>query len=230
MKNILFIILLLSSLFTSSFSASKISIALGKFANQRIVYEEEEKEEEQTVENSNNARQLIESKNSNDTAVKSNVNANNTVVSESKKENNATTEKIETPTVNVPEHENTPTPSNNTSEQTTQQEKPQKEKSIYDYEFDVDKIKSELIAIGQSMGLTHTYYDDGVLITPENASYSNPITASSSFQGERLEKALKDYVRSMPTLISSYGGTQIKYFTIYVQSNGNGSYTFYFLY
>jgi len=80
------------------------------------------------------------------------------------------------------------------------------------------------------MGLTHIMTDDGVTRTPDNSSWAQPVTASQSFQGESLKRALKDYVISTPGLIVAYGGSAIEYFTIYVKSNGNGSYTFYFLY
>lgn len=107
---------------------------------------------------------------------------------------------------------------------------PEIPKTIYDYEFDVSAIRSELIALGQSLGLTHITEDDGVPCTPDNCSWATPVTASESFQGDKLKRALRDYVSSMPTLLASYGGTQISCFTIYVQENGGGSYTFYFLY
>lgn len=98
-------------------------------------------------------------------------------------------------------------------------------KSIYDYEFDVEAIRQELISIGTGMGLTHT--GD---MTPDTASWSTPITASADFQGENLERRLKDYVQSMPELIAAYGGTTIQYFTIYAEPLGGGSYRIYFLY
>ncbi|MCM1215229.1 MAG: procyclic acidic repetitive family protein [Lachnospiraceae bacterium] len=98
-------------------------------------------------------------------------------------------------------------------------------KSIYDYEFDVEAIRQELIAVGTGMGLTHT--GD---MTPDTASWSNPVTASQNFQGSGLERSLKDYVRSMPDIITMYGGTTIQYFTIYVEPLGGGSCRFYFLY
>lgn len=104
------------------------------------------------------------------------------------------------------------------------------EKSIYDYAFDIEEIKLELIKIGQGMGLTHITEDDGITKNPNNSSWSDPVRASSDFQGKRLERALKDYVSSMPILIKAYGGGDIKTFTIYVENNGNGNYTFYFLY
>lgn len=98
-------------------------------------------------------------------------------------------------------------------------------KSIYDYEFDISAIRSELIAVGTGMGLTHS----GDL-TPDSASWATPVTASEAFQGERLERQLKDYVRSMPELITAYGGNPIQYFTIYAEPLGGGSYRIYFLY
>ena len=105
-----------------------------------------------------------------------------------------------------------------------------REKSIYDFPFNIEEIRKELIAVGESMGLVHIVVDDGVPITKDNASWANPVTASESFQGAKLRRALKDYVQSMPKLIKSYGGEEIKYFTIYTESLGNGSYRIYFLY
>lgn len=107
---------------------------------------------------------------------------------------------------------------------------PEKTKTIYDYAFDAGAIRAELIALGQSMGLTHITEDDGISCTPDTCSWAAPVTASESFQGDNLERALKDYVTSMPSVIASYGGAQMTSFTIYVQDNGGGSYTFYFLY
>lgn len=133
----------------------------------------------------------------------------------------------ETPTV-TPETE-TPPPAPPVQTETTEsappQETPPQPKSIYDYEFDVDAIRAELIAVGEGMGLTHS----GDL-TPDTASWSTPVTASADFQGANLERRLKDYVQSMPGLITAYGGNQIEYFTIYAEPLGGGSYRFYFLY
>ena len=112
------------------------------------------------------------------------------------------------------------------TESATPQETTPESKSIYDYEFDIDAIRAELIAVGEEgMGLTHS----GDL-TPDTASWSTPVTASADFQGANLERRLKDYVRSMPGLITAYGGNQIEYFTIYAEPLGGGSYRFYFLY
>ena len=133
----------------------------------------------------------------------------------------------ETPTV-TPETE-TPPPAppvqTETTESTPPQETPPQPKSIYDYEFDIDAIRAELIAVGEGMGLTHS----GDL-TPDTAFWSTPVTASLDFQGANLERRLKDYVQSMPGLITAYGGNQIEYFTIYAEPLGGGSYRFYFLY
>lgn len=133
----------------------------------------------------------------------------------------------ETPTV-TPETE-TPPPAPPVQTETTEsappQETPPQPKSIYDYEFDIDAIRAELIAVGEGMGLTHS----GDL-TPDTASWSTPVTASADFQGANLERRLKDYVQSMPGLITAYGGNPIQYFTIYAEPLGGGSYRIYFLY
>lgn len=89
----------------------------------------------------------------------------------------------------------------------------------------MEAIRQELLGIGTGMGLT---IDSS--LTPDTASWGNPVTASKDFQGTSLERSLKDYVRSMPGLITAYGGSPIQYFTIYAENLGGGSYRFYFLY
>lgn len=111
------------------------------------------------------------------------------------------------------------------TEITPPQEVTPEPKSIYDYEFDVEAIRQEMIAVGEGMGLTHT---DG--LTPDTASWAIPVTASADFQGENLKRRLTDYVQSMPGLITAYGGEPIQSFTIYAEPLGGGSYRFYFLY
>ena len=113
------------------------------------------------------------------------------------------------------------------TEQPTEEVKP---KTAYDYEFDIEAIRSDLISLGCSMGLTHITTDDGMSITPDNASWATPVTASECFQGERLKRKLTDYVQSMPDIITAYGGAPIEYFTIYIEPLGSGSYRIYFLY
>lgn len=107
---------------------------------------------------------------------------------------------------------------------------PIKPKTAYDYAFDIEAIRSDLIAIGESMGLTHITSDDGTEITPSNSSWATPVTASKSFQGENLKRKLTDYVQSMPSILSAYGGATIEYFTIYIEPLDGGSYRIYFLY
>lgn len=107
---------------------------------------------------------------------------------------------------------------------------PVKPKTAYDYAFDIEAIRSDLIAVGQSMGLTHITSDDGTEITPSNSSWATPVTASRSFQGENLKRKLTDYVQSMPSILSAYGGAAIEYFTIYVEPLDGGSCRIYFLY
>ena len=107
---------------------------------------------------------------------------------------------------------------------------PVKPKTAYDYAFDIEAIRSDLIAIGESMGLTHITSDDGTEITPSNSSWATPVTASKSFQGENLKRKLTDYVQSMPSILSAYGGATIEYFTIYIEPLYGGSYRIYFLY
>lgn len=133
----------------------------------------------------------------------------------------------ETVQATTPETEVPPAPSiqPEATESEPPQETPPKPKSIYDFEFDIDAIRAELISVGEGMGLTRM---DG--LTPDTASWSTPITASADFQGENLERRLKDYVQSMPELIAAYGGNPIQYFTIYAEPLGGGSYRIYFLY
>lgn len=63
-----------------------------------------------------------------------------------------------------------------------------KQKTAYDYEFDIEAIRSDLISLGCSMGLTHITTDDGMAITPDNASWATPVTASESFSDLRSDR------------------------------------------
>ena len=116
-------------------------------------------------------------------------------------------------------------PTESREEATVDESKIEAVKSVYDYEFDVSSIRQELIAIGTEMGLE---VDSN--LTPSDSSWGNPMIASKDFQGKNLERALKDYVRSMPELIIAYGGEAIRYFNIYAEPLGEGGYHFYFLY
>ena len=101
-------------------------------------------------------------------------------------------------------------------------------KSIYDAPFDIEHIRAELIAVGESMGMRHrTAYKDGTVITPDNSSWELPITANASFSGAVLKRSLHDYVSSYNEY-ELYGGEPITDFTIYVKQTADG-YEFYFL-
>ena len=145
---------------------------------------------------------------------------NNTTETKSEKINNAiekTKEKEKETTVS-------------TTEKTEEKVQKEKVKSIYDYPFNIDAIRNELIKIGEDMGLKHLIMDEDIVITPQNHSWSTTVTATKTFQGEMLKRSLIDYVTSMPEIIVAYGGEKIDHFTIYVEDKGNGSYKFYYIY
>lgn len=215
--------------------------------NESFIYENEIGEENKTIIQENNENEIKEDikDETNEQVTKNNIQENKgettqLVKEETQKASNES-EKTKTNQTNTTSknnssnQSNTSNKSNTTNQNTTAQKNNQgettnKTKSIYDYEFDIEKIRLELISVGKSMGLTHITHDEGVMRTPNNSSWASPITGSKNFQGKNLERSLKDYVSSMPSIIKSHGGTEIKYFTIYIQNNGNGSYTFYFLY
>ena len=114
------------------------------------------------------------------------------------------------------------------TETTASEPTPEPVSTSYDVPFDIEYIKSELIALGESMGMTHrTVYKDGEVINPDNSSWELPITANSSFCGEMLKRSLYDYVSSYSEY-HLYGGEPITRFTIYVLPLSDG-YEIYFL-
>ena len=86
-----------------------------------------------------------------------------TEVKQPQKSENKPQEKTDAP--KAPE---TPEPPTKTETPT----EPVKPKTAYDYAFDIEAIRSDLIAIGESMGLTHITSDDGTEITPSNSSWA----------------------------------------------------------
>lgn len=105
---------------------------------------------------------------------------------------------------------------------------PSTPKTAYDYEFDINQIRKDLIALGKGYGLT---LDES--LTPNNTSWANPVFATKSTQGDRLKRLLvesvqyyadKEYRASMG--LSDLGLTT---FNIYCESLGNGEYRIYFL-
>lgn len=101
-----------------------------------------------------------------------------------------------------------------------------KPKTAYDYEFDIAAIKADCIGIGQSMGLS---LDSS--LTPDNAAWWNPVTASQSNQGEALKQSLESYITFHTAAnLGSYGMDEITDFNIYYEARGNGEYLIYFLF
>lgn len=99
-------------------------------------------------------------------------------------------------------------------------------KTAYDFEFDIEAIKADCIGIGQSMGLTLD-----ASLTPDNASWWNPVTASESNQGETLKRNLAGYIRfHTADNLSAYGMDEITHFNIYCEARENGVYSIYFLF
>lgn len=101
-----------------------------------------------------------------------------------------------------------------------------KPKTAYDYAFDIEAIKADCISIGQSMGLS---LDSS--LTPDNAAWWNPVTASQSCQGEALKQSLESYITFHTAAnLGSYGMDEITDFNIYCEARGNGEYLIYFLF
>lgn len=101
-----------------------------------------------------------------------------------------------------------------------------KPKTAYDYAFDIEAIKADCIGIGQSMGLS---LDSS--LTPDNAAWWNPVTASQSNQGEALKQSLESYITFHTAAnLGSYGMDEITDFNICCEARGNGEYLIYFLF
>lgn len=99
-------------------------------------------------------------------------------------------------------------------------------KTAYDYEFDIDAIRTDCIAIGQGMG-----YTLNTSLTPQNATWWNPVTASESNQGGALRSALEQYIRFHTVAnLSAYGMDEITEFNICCEPRGGESYSIYFVF
>ena len=99
-------------------------------------------------------------------------------------------------------------------------------KAAYDYVFDINAIRADCIAIGQSMG-----YTLNTSLTPENATWWNPVTASESNRSSSLKSALEQYIRFHTVAnLSAYGMDEITEFNICCESRGGGSYAIYFVF
>lgn len=133
-----------------------------------------------------------------------------------------------TPSVKPPA-ETTPPPAQTQPPMETQPQPTPEEtqsKSAYDYEFDIETIKADCIAIGQGMGLS---LDSS--LTPNSATWWNPVTASQSNQGTALKQSLESYITFHTAAnLSAYGMEEITSFNIYCEARGNGVYSIYFLF
>ena len=120
-----------------------------------------------------------------------------------------------------PTTENTPPPT-----ETPTQAASENTKTAYDFEFDMEAIKADCIGVGQSMGLRLD-----TSLTPSNASWWNPVTASRSNQGEALKQSLESYIKfHTAENLSAYGIDEISDFNICCEAKGNGEYLIYFLF
>ena len=120
-----------------------------------------------------------------------------------------------------PTTENNPPPA-----ETPTQVASENTKTAYDFEFDMEAIKADCISIGQSMGLLLD-----TSLTPSNASWWNPVTASRSNQGEALKQSLESYIKfHTAENLSAYGIDEISDFNICCEAKGNGEYLVYFLF
>lgn len=128
-----------------------------------------------------------------------------------------------------PENRTEPEPATETigvAESETEAPPETEPKTAYDYPFDMDSIRSDCIGTGQGMGLA---LDSS--LTPGNAAWWNPVTASQSNQGAGLKQSLKSYVSfHTPDNLAGYGMGEITVFNIYCEPRGNGEYSVYFLF
>ena len=150
-----------------------------------------------------------------------------TVSSESKEPAAETTPApTEQPQAAQQEPQETQQPPTETPPQPTAAPEETKPKTAYDYEFDIEAIKADCIGIGQSMGLN---LDSS--LTPDNAAWWNPVTASQSNQGEALKQSLESYITFHTAAnLGSYGMDEITDFNICCEARGNGEYLIYFLF
>ena len=144
----------------------------------------------------------------------------------------AETQPVQAPTETpkeTPPAETTPPPAQTQPPMETQPQPTPEEtqpKSAYDYEFDIEAIKADCIAIGQGMGLS---LDSS--LTPNSATWWNPVTASQSNQGTALKQSLESYITFHTAAnLSAYGMDEITSFNIYCEARGNGVYSIYFLF
>ena len=97
---------------------------------------------------------------------------------------------------------------------------------MYQYPFDMDAIRKDLIAYGHSLGMTHRDTNpDGTLRTPANCQWWTP---------ERLSAANIDPAKNRQRLYERVKfdkeDNNLRNFTIYIEAAASGGYNIYVLY
>lgn len=94
-------------------------------------------------------------------------------------------------------------------------------KTAYDYPFDPEQIKLDMIAYGKDLGMKQG----------SASASTGAITASSSLQGTALKNALMNRVAfyANPDNLAAYGGDPVEYFDV-TYSGSDGNYSFIFWY
>ena len=100
------------------------------------------------------------------------------------------------------------------------------EKSIWDYPFDVEAIRAQLIEWGEATGMKHiTEVEGWGQITPENSSYNLPRSIDRTWCGEKAANRLKGWIEySQTELQLTQGGNPLEYFTIWLEVMDNGEF------
>lgn len=119
-----------------------------------------------------------------------------------------------------------PTPTESPAPVVTEPPVEAQPKTAYDFEFDINAIRADCIAIGQSMG-----YTLNTSLTSQSATWWNPVTASESNQGSALRSSLEQYIRFHTVAnLGAYGLDEITEFNICCESRGGGAYAIYFVF
>ena len=114
---------------------------------------------------------------------------------------------------------------------------PPEERDPYAYPFDIEAIKQDLIAYGESLGMKHhtvieeRYYDAtegkwveaGTPITPENSSWAIPSVISREWKADKVKKELFEYLEY------DFNKYHMTSFTIYAEPLADGAWRIYVL-
>lgn len=95
----------------------------------------------------------------------------------------------------------------------------------YVYPFNVSAIKADLIAYGESLGMTHyTHHPDGELRTPDNCSWWDPYPLAADCKDPAQTRR---QLREMVEYDKAYFG--LVDFTIYIESGPSNQYNIYMM-